>query len=533
MLPWEDIQAGLEAFLGLVDGDPDVKAEFVRSRAEFFRDEAGALAPGAELRHLEWFLLERPSASLGGIPAQVWQETWRERFADASPDLATAYLQSLPGAFEVTSVVDSKGLWLRDLFTLGELPVVEPGAVHSLAAGDLVVGRLFPAGEEVFLLSSTMAVYRDPALLSAVRADLERMRRVRRGVLRVQQLELEHLFHGPGMAPASQPPLSEVRARVRGELVQLGLGESAADGVLERIRAAARTANATEVTEILNRLAFDTGIDLTAARLALIEVWSAERGASARAATDDEGRDPASALAAFDLGRAQGKDLEQLFDELERALDVAEEEPEEDDAAPDFPGVVGAIVAEFLWEVEREHGPERAARWSCLEALGTYGREIGVLEELGRTHLLDFSARWILDESGLKDRGEVESLLAALQAFCSWCEEQQDLPLRSAFGETLEELQSSVPRHLALRATLRAGSGSGAYRVVHSDGRRARLQDRDGTESFVTLLEEQAAHLRDGDLVRLASRAGAPTLGASYPEALADWLFAQAPEARR
>jgi hypothetical protein len=226
------------------------------------------------------------------------------------------------------------------------------------------------------------------------------------------------------------------------------------------------------------------------------------------------------ALAAFDRGRAEGKDLEQLFRDLERDLGIADEESDEDsteadDGAPDFPGVIGAMVEEFLWETEREHGEERARTWSVLRALGSYGRDIGVFEDLGYAHLLDFSARWLLDESGLSE-AEAGTLLEALTSFCQWCEERHDLPLRRVFGATLESLRRSLPRHMALRNGGLTGSGSGPYRVIRVEPNEALVSDGK-SERAVTLSPHQAAHLRTGDLVRLSIERGRSLLGATYP----------------
>src|SRR5262245_50396327 len=152
MLSWDSIERGFEALLGLLEADPRVAREFEQSRAEFFEDATAARGPGAERRHLEWFLLERPSETLGSVPVQAWQLGLDEVRASAG-ELKASFLQSLAGAFEVTSIVSGEGLWVRDLFTQGEHPVAEAGALGTIEAGDLLVGRLFPAGGGTFLLS--------------------------------------------------------------------------------------------------------------------------------------------------------------------------------------------------------------------------------------------------------------------------------------------------------------------------------------------------------------------------------------------
>ncbi len=544
MLSLQDFESGFERFLERLLADERVAREFELSRAEFFADPTAARVPGSERRHLEWFLLERPSSVLGAVPVQAWKDS----VDDATTELGQSFFQSLAGAFEVTSLVPGEGLWARDLFTLGEHPVVEARASLAIEVGDLLVGRLFPAGGGAFLLSPAASVFRNPALLTAVRADLAEMRLARRGVLRVQQLELEHLFHGPGSVPAESVSSAEALARAEAALRELGLPSEQTERALKGVRRALRSGESRVLTEVMNRLAFETGVDLAAVRLVLAELWdvvaraqvSAGNEGAATVAAAREAReiaDAAAALEAFDRGRAQGKDLELLFRELERQLGVDGEESDEEEreelveddtaGAPDFPGVVGAMVEEFLWELGYEQGEERAQAFARLRELGNYAKEIGVFDELGPARLVDFSARWLLDESGLTRPADVESLLEALAAFCRWSEERHGVPLWKAFEATLEGLRNSVPRHLRLRQHATAGAGDGAYRVLRVDGSRALVRATDGREREVNLSADQSAHLCAGDLVRIAERAGAAVLGASYPPELAELLVSK------
>jgi len=525
MLDWNRVELGFERFLELLAKDTRLRPEFEASRSVFFVDARVARTAQAERRHLEWFLLERPSEVLAGIPALVWQEAWRASLPEPAAELVAAFLESLPGAFEVTSLVQGEGLWVRDLFTQGEHPVVEARATATLAAGDLLVGRLFPIGGGAYLLSPAVTVFRNLELVTAVRRDLEGMRRARRGVLRIQQLELEHLFHTGALVEQPRATPAEGRARARAALLELGLGERAIDGVLARLARGAREADGRTVSEVLSELAFETPVELSSARLVLAELWDVERGALAgEAGASGSTHDARAALAAFDAGRAQGQDLEALFRELERDLGLDEEldgDDEEDPVAPDFPGVVGAMVEEFLWETEREQGVARARAFDSLRLFGGYAAELGMFEELGVAHLLDFSARWVLDESHLDSPEEVATLLEALACFCRWSEERHDLPLWKLFGATLAALQSSVPRHVRLRRAAPRGSGRGAF-VVHAlDGERVQLRARSGEERSLAVSPEQRAHLVVGDLVRVAGRGAEAAVGAGYPAEVA------------
>jgi hypothetical protein len=526
MLDWNRVELGFERFLELLATETGLPAEFEASRAVFFVDTAAARTAQAERRHLEWFLLERPSETLGAIPALHWQERWRASLPEPAAELVSGFLESLPGAFELTSLVPGEGLWVRDLFTQGEHPVAEARATATLAAGDLLVGRLFPAGGGVYLLSPAVTVFRNAELLAAVRRDLEGMRRARRGVLRIQQLELEHLFHGGAPVAAPRANAAEARAHARTALTELGLERRAVDGVLARLARAAREGDGRAVTEVLNELAFETPVELSSARLILAELWDAERGALA-GENSATGHDAHAALEAFDAGRREGKDLEQCFRDLERDLGLDEEpdaDDEEEPSAPDFPGVVGAMVEEFLWETEREEGAARARACDGLRLLGGYAADVGVFEEFGPGHLLDFCARWLLDESGLASPDEAARVLAAVGAFCRWSEERHDVPLWTKFGPTLTALESSVPRHIRLRRAAPQGSGKGAFEVLALETEHVVLRARSGEERRVAVSAEQRALLAPGDLVRLTGSGERTRVGAGYPAEIAAYV---------
>src|SRR6185503_8109201 len=111
--------------------------------------------------------------------------------------------------------------------------------------------------------------------------------------------------------------------------------------------------------------------------------------------------DAARALAEFERKRKAGLPLDDVFDELERELaldedenenegdadaaDVDDGDPDDSDAgeravpkgdadevspAPDFPGVVSAMITEFLWETGRDSGALRAEDMAGLESFG-------------------------------------------------------------------------------------------------------------------------------------------------------------------
>jgi hypothetical protein len=200
MLTWQTIERAIDRLVDEVRANPALAAEFEESRREFFAVPEGD-APEAQRRHREWFLLERPSLVLAGVPAAILEARW----AEDNGELSSALLQSLPGVFAVTTLVPGEGLWVHDLATQGEHPVVESDASTELQPEDVLVGRMYPVGGGLFRLSPAMAWFRSPMLVRALRADFERQRSARRGVLRIAQLELERLFHGVEIVPARSP----------------------------------------------------------------------------------------------------------------------------------------------------------------------------------------------------------------------------------------------------------------------------------------------------------------------------------------
>lgn len=526
-----DLEQGFRLYLDLAEADLDLARELDFSRLEYFSEgePSDADAALAERRHQEWFLFERPSESQGGVPA----ETLAERAPEVAPH-AGVFLNSLAGVFEVTSVDPERGVWLRDLFGLGEYPLDEPEAASAFVPGDLVVGRLFPVGDALFRLSPAAAVFRNPVLLVALRDDAERLRAGRRGSLRIAQPELERMFFAPGSSETVDPVW--LRETARAELVEGGADPALVDELFDALQEAARAGRAESVTEALNRLAFDTPIDLDAARARLIELWGAWRSTSllgqraARPKAPGRARDTvaprdavAQALAKFDEGREAGGNLEELFRALEDDLGL-DPVPDGDDAeeAPDFPGVVGAVIEEFLWEIGREQGEAVARRHASLRKLGEYATSVGVIDNLTERHLLEFAARWVLDRQALPDAEAARDLVTALGAFCRWCEETQDLPLLGGFGPALEGLERSLPRLVELRQRHggRPLQDGDVFTFARTRDGQPLLVDRQG-EPHEVQLEEGLELLREGDVVQARiGPDGSTAVGACYPPEL-------------
>ena len=309
---------------------------------------------------------------------------------------------------------------------------------------------------------------------------------------------------------------------------------------MDRLRAAKPGEDV--VTEALNALAFETEVDLEAARRLLLEArandLASDPAASPRPAAEPtvpvpERRTPGAtapaeksageALEDFDRARAEGADLESAFAALEASLGLVEGDDEEDPIAPDFPGVVGAMVEEFLWDRSREHGEESSQAFASLRLLARYGADIGVFEELGRRELLAFLAIWIPEQGLLRAAKDVDGLCAAVEAFARWSEEQHAHPLWSGISGDLPQLRESLARLLPANAWL-ARQRNEASRLEHwlvvqrvDPGGSLRLADPEGDLFTEEVDPSVAAALRDGDYLRGLRETGGWTWIGCYP----------------
>jgi hypothetical protein len=492
--------------------------DYGNSRTEFF---PGVVAsdPGsrAVARHLEWFLLERVSPPLGGVPVE-------ELGYDEDLDLAHTLRRSLVGVFEITSLAED-GTWLRDLAGFGEYPVADMSATEVLAVGDVIFGRLFPLGDGSYHLSPTAGHYRDDDLRMALRFDLERARE--RGgskVLRLGQADLETLFWASGPQEVGADPLEEARNHLRAG----GLGEEDVRNILDRLGAqpfdaATLVAGVGDVVgDILDELAFDADLDLGEMRRLLLAAWR-----HLRACGKDTGRRARDRELTGKDADGAGNDRSVPWVEPGTVLD-AEAALESMTPAPDFPGVVGALVEEFIWETSHDMGDEAAERYGILRMLGRFGSDIGVAENLTARDLLRFCALWIPEHDEVRNGDEGRQLLSALGRFCRWCEEEQGLPLRSGFAESLRGLGQSLPRiaEANRRRTRHEAQGRGeVFEVLASDGGRLLLREAGRQELDTEVGPELGEWIAAGDYLRgTILEDGRVAVYCSYPPQVAPLL---------
>jgi hypothetical protein len=509
---------------------PGARADWEASRLEFASEADWPSDRERALRHREWYLLERHSPALGDVPLALLGPELAVHDDHALRDAAAVLVDSRVSVFEVRDVEPGRSLWLHDLLGLGALPVRESRASLELATGDLVVGRLFGIGDGEFALSAAMAVFRSPGLVEALEADVERLRAGRRGSLRIAQVELEAMFfqpRAPHVASDAAPldPADEER-RARALLVMAGFDDEDCAELASTLRAAAAGAaelgNAA-IADVLERAAFESDVELDPLRRALASWWGALQGSTARRTGEPkrpvqrereraarDARDARAALAAFDAGRAEGRDLETLFRDLESDLGLDREEAEDPGRAPDFPGVIGAMVDEYLWEREIEAPGTTLVRAPYLRAFGEAHSELGLFEDLRARHVLDFATRHVAERGLLHERPEVASLvvLDAVRDFAQWADREHDLGLWADFEDAYAALERDLVRTATVSAELAARRRSAAtVRREHVDfapSAWARAID-DGTSAHfegdvvATDLRGGAVDTRDGD----------------------------------
>jgi uncharacterized protein YjiS (DUF1127 family) len=512
--------------------EPGVALERAAARREFFRGDA-ARSPGAERRFREWFLLERPTERWQTPPIQGLAHTLVEEGLMEN-EVVAILANSFCGVFEVTSVVEGHGAWLRDLSSGGEHPLLDDVGALELAPRDVLIGRLYVFGATANRLSRSAALFRDEKLRVALERDLQAARARRRGVLRVSQRELEMMFwHEESVAEAGAVE------RARTWLADAGLSDEQIEGVF--VELASMPVDESRWTfgmqdalaAVLERLAFETEVDLEAARRMLLAAWIELAGPGAAvvepaARESARDRDVRAALEAFDRGRQEGRDLERLFADLQRDLGIEEDDEVAVDVAPDFPGVVGAVVEEFLWETEQELGADVADSLAPIRKLAEYGQGIGVFENLGRRDLLTFAAVWLPERGELADADSARAALSALRTFCAWAVERQGSEHLASFGASLDSLDQSLPRIVdANRFLAERRDGVGELFEVVELGADSDvvLQNSRGVRASRRLPAEVAARLVPGDRVRaVVERGGRFTALRCYPRECAEAL---------
>jgi hypothetical protein len=515
----DEIEKALALLERAVLAQPGLAAEFEASRREYFlqgepppKDEE---TPRALRRHREWFLLERPSNVLGGAPVEwVLHRLEDIDVEELSEDALRALLASRCSVFQVTGVAEGEGVWVRDLAAMGEYPLSEPEGSRALSADDVLVGRLFAIGESLYRVSPAAGVFRSSKLLRALLADFESLRQARRGVLRLTQAELEGMFWR-----RIDPVRSDAVGAARGALLAGGVDSARIEQIFADLRRSPFDASLVVhgvddvLASVLESLAFDTRMDLDVARRVLLDAWVELSAPTESDTTESEERndrvqDARAAIEAFDAGRRAGKDLETLFRELERDLELESEtyDPDAIDGAPapDFPGVVGAMIEEFLWELGRTRGEAESVEASVVRAFGEFGADYGVFENLTGRELLLFASVWLPERRMLKSAEDVRRMLRALREFCAWSQENQDVALLDAYEKTIPPMERALARLVEAQRWCRndGGQPSTLYEIASLDGPRPTFSDARGDRFEADIEPRLAAALEVGDRLR-------------------------------
>ncbi len=489
----------------------DLELEYKNDLEEF---GDGQVTPERIQRHLEWFLLERPSDSLGGVPLEALRQTESDAIGDEiqNAECYASMRASRAGVFLVCEVALNEGILIEDLLGRGQYAVADPLLAHlpeeeGIAIGDLVVGRIYPHhiatdGEKTsWALSPTATTIRNEALQVALNRDIQAMRARSRGPLRMSQLDLEVMFYSETIrksdaavskAEPEESPLldpSQLETNLRATLAASGIDSETVDEFVQLLRRTPMPKS--KVTAggddpmgwIMDELAFESDVDLGKARQAITLLWQAlDRAAQASVATPEgvkpeaeltskdslpEDSKRAEAMARFDTGREAGKDIDELFKRLEHELGIiGEEEDEEPTRVPDFPGVLGALMQEFLWDTSRAQEvtlEEQATAHKSLELFIQYGSFLGLAEELRREHIEIFLSRWLW-EVAPNGGGDVDfsNLCASLSTFCQWLEEDHGHEIWKSSGELIDAAAPDLPRLAELNRTLRTAAESDA-----------------------------------------------------------------------
>ncbi|MEM6570964.1 MAG: hypothetical protein AAF957_21310 [Planctomycetota bacterium] len=568
------IERCLEILAWEVRSDANLAKEFEASIEVFFRGSA----PGggenvtetllAARRHLEWFLVEHHSPSLRGAVAERLEDRYAARVdairreeddetANALEEAIDSLRRSHTGIFDVEEVRAGEGAWLRDLTGLGNYALGDPAMSRRLVEHDLLVGRLYPTGEGLNTASPAVAIVRGANIAGALEADLNRMRSEgAANVIRVSQGELEAMFFGAGTGPsltdsapqaaadpvdadpatgeavaepdASADPVGDATAALLGAGLDADTAGSALERLLREPRDPERLVHGggDALGTILEQLAFDTDVDLEAARSALLRAWDLVSTAghgpdgAAEETTADVDDDAArcKAVDAFAEGRAAGGDAGELVRTLRRDLGLGDEDGDEGDRpAPDFPGVVGAMIDEMAWELGATDPAFDAKRLAPLQHLATFAKPIGVFEELSGTDLLQFATFWLQEKGALTSDEEAVALVHALRRFCDWALDAHEVDVGSEVLDALDGLETSLPRIRRANDALDPAAREAGDEDV---GERLEIEsiDAEGAASFetsgdrvrtaagdeLTVLFDGALreHLRPGDQIR-------------------------------
>jgi hypothetical protein len=527
-MPTNDARAVETALANLAErfaADPHLHAEMLRARRQFFGSDTPAspdvrgAVDAAEQRFVEWFALERDSEVLGAVPIDV------PRFADVeglTGSVVGVLLVTAAGgdAFEASDLQDG------DVFDL-DVPA------GSLQEGDLLVGRLYPQADGRWTPSAAAAVFRPGTdIAEAFRRDIARVEIDRR----LYQIEVEHLLlrragqtPSPTAKPADIVPLERLEAELA-TLLENTDGRHTAEAVSQRLADAERPGQV--MGPLLEEWAFETTIDLDAARRVMLEIWNAwhPEVPSAAPADDVPRTAPGETLGerlvrTLDEGLEKKRDVEDLFAQLERmaglepgASDDGENPFDRDDADDEdeveevdaTAGDLAPLVQEYLWETGREQDPRTSPLRLWIELQRNAAVPRTDLEAVTGHDLMRLLLHCYLGAAPDRRAAAVRDAWAELQRFYEWAQQVHELELGSALQHCRGGLVEHVDRLQAAGQALSSGSASTAgastgkpsiFAIDEVRGDGFGVRDDDGGHRWIPAPRATAALLRAGDLV--------------------------------
>jgi hypothetical protein len=465
----DDLKDLLERLEARVRSDARLTRELEESALRFHGGQGPAshASPAATQRHREYFLLERESPRLGSTPVLAFSPELDAEDAD----LADALCGSHASLFEVLQVdgLESRGVRVEDLASGRVLWLTEADFRGQVQAGDMIVGRVFPLRGEIALLSAGAARIHDGELVAAVKRDLAQTRSERPRAARLSQLELEELFFRPRTEPVRA--LEHVEAALLGFLEDAGSDLAVAEELRE-LALGSPTIGAF-LGPLLEDLAFDTSCDLDVARKLALEYWQAQhalrhapaagrRAVEPRREKQAEASARASAVEAFERGRAEGRNLDQLFQELESALGLDEGDEEDDGTEAPWEIVgIAPILEEYAWDRERVGEPldeeERRQVIAMAQTWDGGSRPPASVDALDTAMVRDYALidlpRWVRGQSYRESAQESAGLLRAwrnFERFCGWLDAEHSTELGETVRSLREDWLGDAERCLAL-----------------------------------------------------------------------------------
>ncbi len=528
------VRSGLDALQALALKQVGLQKEWDEAWAEFSQEappfeEAQKKGSAACGRFREWFLLERHSPTLVGTPFDRLLAEWRAAQPEHAEHVEPLLHSSFTGIFEVGDLVEKQGAWLRDITGFGEFALQDPDSAAELRTGDLLVGRLFPIPGSLHFASGYAIWIRSADLSEALERDLTRLYGEGAKILRLAAPDLEAMFFHPN-APhrgASQAKATKESAQsesaiaeAREFLILAGWDRGDIEQLFTELKRTPLDPNTLAATaddpvgQALEQFAFHTQVDLAEARRILTQAWMAfgKQPATPDAAAPAANKDSSETREAVDrfaAAQASGGDLEHNFQELEQSLGLpADAEQEDTEKSPDFPGVVGAMVAEFQWDLERQNKANPC--WNDrLRPFAEYTRTIGAFEDLSRREVLSYCCFWTLEQDLLEGSGAAEETVQALEQFTLWAQEEHEMPLYEQCKALLGDLQSSLPRIVKLNALVsdqpapNASDSGQLFSVGETqDNGTTALIDRSGNQYTSLLPDPLKSQVQSGDHVR-------------------------------